>query len=151
MFAVSEKVTLVILYLMLSDENSVKITLCYTVTCHKHNTELLFFSFLSTRKCRSVTRPLENQSGSEQQMSHFVVVASNDMKDLQTGHGTGTFFFLLLNIQPYTTVTVQLSLTKLFQIYSGLQTRFGSSKKKVQVWRLFYVFALVFVLMKKHF
>lgn len=93
MFAVSEKVTLVILYLMLSGENSVKITLCYTVTCHKHNTELLFFffSFLSTRKCRSVTRPLENQSGSEQQMSHFVVVASNDMKDLQTGHGTGTF------------------------------------------------------------
>lgn len=94
MFAVSEKVTLVILYLMVSDENSVKITLCYTVTCHKHNTELLFFfSFLSTRKCRSVTRPLENQSGSEQQMSHFVVVASNDMKDLHTGHGTRTFFF----------------------------------------------------------
>lgn len=141
-----------ILYLMVSDENSVKITLCYTVTCHKHNTELLFFfSFLSTRKCRSVTRPLENQSGSEQQMSHFVVVASNDMKDLQTGHGTRTFFFFLLNIQPYTTVTVQLSLTKLFQIYSGLLTRFGSSKKKVQVWGLFYVFALVFVLMKKHF
>lgn len=96
MFAVSEKVTLVILYLMLSGENSVKITLCYTVTCHKHNTELLsffFFSFLNTQKCRSVTRPLENQSGSEQQMSHFVVVASNDMKDLQSGHGTGTFFF----------------------------------------------------------